>query len=241
MSARIPLVSLAFDDVKGRPAVGCIHLAQWFPWARLLVLLLTGIDLRDRLIQATGDAKESAGTHDGPSMDFRTRALALAVILMIVGILRAAGARATWYRDWTGNKHIHMTLDCPCPSAADYQTRAVDRGRDGLANNGPDPHKAPTVRRNYATGLAYIKQEILMAATFPTAAEIAQAFLAEPVTANGKSQPISSLLATMAVDTKAQSVAVQAEKERDYAERDRDAAIIAEIRKVAAKVEGLAK
>lgn len=235
------LVSLGFDETDGTPARACPHMAAWWPWFRLLVLVRVEVDLNARVIQAAGDGKKSAATHlDGTAVDLRTRALVLAVILAIVALAREAGARATWYRDWTGNKHIHLVLDCPCNSRADYQIRAADRGRDGLSGNGPDPHPRPKTIRNHAAGLAWLITQLEEPKMpMPTAQQIADAILLSPVTANGKTAPLVQHFAEMAVATAAQSNAVTAERSRDAANvtkvLDEVKALRAEVKKVSTK------
>ena len=213
------LVSLGHDETAGTPARGCIHMAAWCPWSCLLVLARLEAALPAPVIQAPGAGKKPAPPHlEGPAVDLRTRALTLAVILAIVTLAREAGARATWYRDWTGNKHIHLVLDCPCNSRADYQIRAADRGRDGLVDNGPDPHPRPKTIRNHATGLAWLLAQLEEPnMPMPTADQIAQAILLTPITANGKTAPFAQHFAELAVSTAAQSNAVTTEAKRDAA------------------------
>ena len=226
------LVSLGLKETDGTPARACIHMATWFPWFCLLVKMLTGVDLRTRIVQAAGAGSKSAATHlDGTALDLRTRGLSKAKILMIVAIARAAGARATWFRDWAGNQHIHLVLDCPCPSRADYQIRAADRGRDGLAANGPDPHPAPDTIRNYTTGLAWLMTEIEGDDPMPTAQEVADAVLLSPMTANGKTAPMSQHLAECFVTVAALAGAAGKETARDKQISQQLAAILKEVKK----------
>lgn len=223
MSSSPRLVSLgSFTEVDGEPALGCPHMAAWLPWYILLVELRTGVDLRKRLIQAAGDGAKSALTHlDGTALDWRTRGLSMDTINEIVRLAREAGARGTWYRTgpkWVNNQHVHSVVDCPCTSRADYQLRAADRGRDGLAGNGPDNHPAPRTIRNHASGLAWLITQLEEPTMpMPSSAQIAQAIMDSPFTANGKTRPLKDHLAELFVLNKAQSGAAAQEAARDSA------------------------
>lgn len=85
-------------------------------------------------------AAASADTHRGPALDIRTRDLASKGLTpnMVVRALREAGF-AAWFRNWS-DPHIHaIPLGDPGLSAG-ARAQEVDyrRGRNGLADNGPD-------------------------------------------------------------------------------------------------------
>lgn len=88
----------------------------------------------------------SAGTHSGGgAFDFSVRGLTNAQINRRVAALRTVGF-AAWHRlpsqgPWPA--HIHaIAVGCTdlSPQAA-RQVTALRNGRDGLADNGPDPHR----------------------------------------------------------------------------------------------------
>lgn len=213
------LLDLGFNQINGRRAKGCAHMAAWWPWFRLVVLLRTGLDVNKLAIQLAGDAAASAGYHAaGTCFDLRTRGYSVAKRHQIIAIAREAGARATWYRNWVNNQHLHGALDCPCTTPADSQLRAVDRGRDGLVGNGPDIHPKPSKIRNHATGRAWLMAQLEEPDMMPTAQEIADAVLASPITANGKTDSIRQHFAELVVSTAAQSNAVTTELKRDNAQ-----------------------
>lgn len=234
------LLDLGFNQINGRRAKGCVHMAAWWPWFRLVVLLRTGLDVNKLAIQMAGDAPASAGYHAaGTCFDLRTRGYSVAKRLQIIAIAREAGARATWFRNWVNNQHLHGALDCPCTTPADSQLRAVDRGRDGLVGNGPDTHPNPSKIRNHATGLAWLMAQLEEPdMPMPTAQQIADAVLASPVTANGKKQPLIQHFAELVVYTAAQSNAVGTEAKRDNAQH---AAVVKKLDALTAQVADLTK
>lgn len=88
----------------------------------------------------------SAGTHSGGgAADFSVRGLTNAQINKRVAALRTVGW-AAWHRlplPGVWGAHIHaVAVGCPdlAPQAA-RQVTALRNGRDGLAGNGPDPHR----------------------------------------------------------------------------------------------------
>lgn len=151
-------------NIYGRPAVACAHWAQTWP----LVTRLWGLRFPTahplEIVQALGSAAASAGTHGSPgtALDLRTYRYTSTQIQWLVQMLRNAGADATWYRNWDGNRHIHSALDCPCVSPADYQITAVRQGYNGLGSGGRKgvDDGPPVSRRNHAAGLAWLRSEI---------------------------------------------------------------------------------
>jgi peptidoglycan hydrolase-like protein with peptidoglycan-binding domain len=98
-----------------------------------------------------GGVAASAGTHDGLSVgDLSVKYLSEHEALTLVNELRKRGACA-WLRsprfDWPpslGGSHIHFVIDGPQLSRAGRaQVAAYKAGRNGLANNHPDPHPRP--------------------------------------------------------------------------------------------------
>ena len=241
-------------EVDGAPALACPHMAQWWPVFTALVKQRFGVSLE--ILQAAGSYSKSGATHvEGTSVDWRTWRFTLAVVNGIVALAREMGARATWYRTKAQgfDPHVHMALDCPCRSGADYQTAAVDVGYNGLGKNGrggKDTHPAPSTRRDYKAGIAWaIKQlgsasskpkptttptnqseeDELMALSKETLNQIATAVLTAPVTANGKKAALVQHMADGFVDDEAQS--------KKLAELDQKIAAVAQqVAKIAKKV-----
>ena len=148
-------------EVSGDPAILRAAIEdQWRATAELVRVRL-GVDLDARIIQAKGGASTSAGTHtDGVAVDIRVWFLTVAEIVAVVALLRECGWSATWFRDWTGNRHIHAVSDLGVRTKASYQVDAVKRGRDGLATNGRDPHEPPSSWRNNITGAAWARAQL---------------------------------------------------------------------------------
>ena len=217
-------------EVDGDPALACPHMAQWWPVFTALVKQRFGVSLE--ILQAAGSYSKSGATHvEGTSIDWRTWRFTPAVVNGIVALAREMGARATWYRTKAQgfDPHVHMALDCPCRSGADYQTAAVDAGYNGLGKNGrggKDTHPAPSTRRDYKAGIAWASQQLgsassrpkpttnptnqseedeLMALSKDTLKQITDATLGVNVTANGKSAPLVQHMAEAFVADKAQS------------------------------------
>ena len=216
-------------EVDGDPARACPHMAQWWPVFTALVKQRFGVSLE--ILQAAGSYSKSGATHvEGTSVDWRTWRFTPAVVNGIVALAREMGARATWYRTKAQgfDPHVHMALDCPCRSGADYQTAAVDAGYNGLGaggRKGKDTHPAPSTRRDYKAGIAWATKQLgsassrpkptantnqseedeLMALSKETLNQIATAVLTVPVTANGKSAPLVQHMAEAFVADKAQS------------------------------------
>ena len=239
-------------EVDGAPALACPHMAQWWPVFTRLVKDRFGVSLE--ILQAAGSYSRSGATHvEGTSIDWRTWRFTPAVVNGIVALAREMGARATWYRTKAQgfDPHVHMALDCPCRSGADYQTAAVDAGYNGLGaggRKGKDTHPAPSTRRDYKAGIAWANQQLgsassrpkptanpkseedeLMALSKETLNQIATAVLTVPVTANGKKAALVQHMADGFVDDDAQS--------RKLAELDgKIAALAQQVAKIAKKI-----
>ena len=241
-------------EVDGDPALACPHMAQWWPVFTALVKQRFGVSLE--ILQAAGSYSKSGATHvEGTSVDWRTWRFTLAVVNGIVALAREMGARATWYRTKAQgfDPHVHMALDCPCRSGADYQTAAVDAGYNGLGargRGGRDTHPAPSMRRDYKAGIAWATKQLgsasskpkpttnptnkseedeLMALSKETLTQIATAVLTVPVTANGKKAALVQHMADGFVDDEAQS--------KKLAELDQKIAAVAQqLAKIAKKV-----
>lgn len=242
-------------EVDGDPALACPHMAQW--WPVFTALVKDRFDVSLEILQAAGSYSKSGATHvEGTSVDWRTWRFTLAVVNGIVALAREMGARATWYRTKAQgfDPHVHMALDCPCRSGADYQTAAVDAGYNGLGKNGrggKDTHPAPSTRRDYKAGIAWANQQLgsasskpkptntnttnqseedeLMALNKDTLKQITDATLGVNVTANGKSAPLVQHMAEAFVADKAQSAKL--------AELDgKIAALAQQVAKIAKKV-----
>ena len=240
-------------EVDGDPALACPHMAQWWPVFTALVKQRFGVSLE--ILQAAGSYSKSGATHvEGASVDWRTWRFTPAVVNGIVALAREMGARATWYRTKAQgfDPHVHMALDCPCRSGADYQTAAVDAGYNGLGargRGGKDTHPAPSTRRDYKAGIAWATKQLgsasskpkpttnptkseedeLMALSKETLTQIATAVLTVPVTANGKRAALVQHMADGFVDDEAQS--------KKLAELDgKIAALAQQLAKIAKKV-----
>ena len=241
-------------EVDGDPALACPHMAQWWPVFTRLVKDRFGVSLE--ILQAAGSYSKSGATHvEGTSVDWRTWRFTPAVVNGIVALAREMGARATWYRTKAQgfDPHVHMALDCPCRSGADYQTAAVDAGYNGLGargRGGKDTHPAPSTRRDYKAGIAWATKQLgsasskpkpttnptnkseedeLMALSKETLNQIATAVLTVPVTANGKKAALVQHMAEGFVDDDAQS--------KKLAELDgKIAALAQQVAKIAKKV-----
>ena len=240
-------------EVDGDPALACPHMAQWWPVFTALVKDRFGVSLE--ILQAAGSYSKSGATHvEGTSIDWRTWRFTPAVVNGIVALAREMGARATWYRTKAQgfDPHVHMALDCPCRSGADYQTAAVDAGYNGLGaggRKGKDIHPAPSTRRDYKAGIAWATKQLgsasskpkpttnpnkseedeLMALSKETLNQIATAVLTVPVTANGKKAALVQHMADGFVDDEAQS--------KKLAELDgKIAALAQQVAKIAKKV-----
>jgi hypothetical protein len=87
------------------------------------------------------NVEASAGTHDaGGVFDASVKGLTGTQIDHRVRHLRLAGW-AAWHRTTIGGPHIHAVAigDTQLPQAAKNQVTAYKNGRNGLANNDPDP------------------------------------------------------------------------------------------------------
>lgn len=186
--------------------------AAWFAAVDLVKARLD-IDLSKRILQALGDADASAGVHRAPGVcvDIRIWSLTRAQINAVVALLRECGFAATWYRDWTGNQHIHAATDIGIWTPALYQVTAVKAGYDGLGSGGKggkDTHPKPSAWRTAQTGAAWARAQLAQQEEddMPTAQEIAAETVwqlrASSVTANGRKAGLIDHLATSFVDGK---------------------------------------
>lgn len=167
------------------PDVACNCLREWLPelakLARHKGILGSSEDLR--VIQCTGGASASAGTHSrGGAFDLampdptrwnsaRTyrvlgpKTKALIYLSREMGGLDWARYDADGRSDgdpWENNEHIHGVLNgCPhLPSVALDQVAEYKRGEDGLAGSGRDPHPRPSVLRTWRQGLAWADAQL---------------------------------------------------------------------------------
>jgi peptidoglycan hydrolase-like protein with peptidoglycan-binding domain len=87
----------------------------------------------------------SAGTHNGGgAIDISVRGMDAVRINALVRNMRRVGF-AAWFRDARAGvwgAHVHgVAVDCrDLASVAERQVEALRDGRNGLADNGPDPH-----------------------------------------------------------------------------------------------------
>ena len=154
-------------ETSGDPAYACPHMGAWWPLFKAIVKQDLGLDLE--IIQAMGSASASAGTHGPPgtALDLRSWRFTTAQTLAVVARARKYGAPATWLRTTAQgfDPHVHMVLDCPCTSPADYQITAVKQGYNGLGSGGrggTDTHPKPDVWRNHAQGIALMEADMAL-------------------------------------------------------------------------------
>ena len=153
-------------ETDGDPAKLRSELAPYWPVTVAYVKHATGVDLAGRIVQAQGGAKLSAGTHwDGAAVDLRTRGLPSVQIAAVVAALRDLGW-AAWYRDWTGNQHIHAAahLGWTVLTGCLYQVRAYKAGYNGLdtqGRGGKDPHPRPDTIRTIQQGAIWAARQML--------------------------------------------------------------------------------
>lgn len=145
-------------DVKGREAkVRPEVKPAWDALVALVKQKYPNVDLDKRIIQARGDAEESAGVHsDGAAIDVRVWNLTHAQRREIVRLAREVGFPASWDRAWEGNEHLHLGADIPGKKTrVSYQVKAVKAGRNGLGymgRKGPDDGPKPSEWRDTTTG-----------------------------------------------------------------------------------------
>ena len=123
------------------------------------------VDLDKRIVQATGNAKPSAGVHaDGAAIDVRVWNLSKAQRREIVRLAREVGFPASWDRAWPNNEHLHLAADIPGKKTrASYQVTAVKDGKNGLGfrgRKGPDDGPKPSAWRNTTTGPAWARRQL---------------------------------------------------------------------------------
>lgn len=154
-------------ETSGDPAYACQHMGAWWPLFKAIVKQDLNLDLE--IIQAMGSATASAGTHGPPgtALDLRSWKFTTAQTLAVVARARKYGAPATWLRTTAQgfDPHVHLVLDCPCISPADYQITAVKQGYNGLGSGGrggTDTHPKPDVWRNHAQGIALMEDDMAL-------------------------------------------------------------------------------
>lgn len=153
-------------DVKGRKAL--VRREVKPAWDALVALVkkkYPSVDLDRRIIQARGDAEESAGAHsDGAAVDVRVWSLTGAQRREIVRLAREVGFPASWDRAWSGNEHLHLGADIPGKETrVSYQVAAVKAGRNGLGYRGwrgPDDGPKPSEWRDTTTGPQWAQRQL---------------------------------------------------------------------------------
>lgn len=158
------LVDSGYENVWGNRQKSCPHMKEWLPVFEKYVRMKGYHGMG--ITQIAGNYSASGGTHkEGTCIDLRNTNL--------VNLARTHGAPASWVRGPAAAKyhpsnpkaitafstHLHCHILCPCRSSADYQTRHVFAGYDGLASAGHDYHKKPP-HRNWKQGIALMNQEI---------------------------------------------------------------------------------
>ena len=140
---------------RGRVACDC--LIEWLPVYERMMLAAGEIKFNLDIIQLTGAASASAGTHSqGGAADLVQRSD------RAVAIARRMGARATWRRvtsqGFSGD-HMHVVLTgCPHNEPARYQISAVRAGFNGLGylgRGGLDYHPDPPADVIWSSGIAW--------------------------------------------------------------------------------------
>ncbi|KRB46535.1 hypothetical protein [Terrabacter sp. Root181] len=137
----------------------CSCMAQWLPVAEQLGLMRGLIKHNLDIIQLTGDAPASKGTHRrGGAFDIKQRSDAW------VAIFRQMGAPASWRRDtgvFANNQHLHGVLNgCSHNLPVRYQLEAQRKGKNGLNPSSRDPSPSPTPRRTWREGIAWAQQQL---------------------------------------------------------------------------------
>ena len=164
------------DKNTGRKFTACYCLAQWLTAAQNLGIARGLIHVGLDIVQLTGGAAASGGTHtQGGVFDVRQYSDPW------LRLLREMGS-AFWPRDtaeWVGNFHGHGVIDCAHNDPAAYQFTAYWRGYSGLGqaktgtyagmwgygSKDPDPWR-PSVRRTWREGIAWAEAQT-KAATKP--------------------------------------------------------------------------
>jgi hypothetical protein len=134
-------------------------MAAWLPVAEQLGLSRGLIKHNLDIIQLTGDAPASKGTHRrGGAFDLQQRSDAW------VEIFRQMGAPASWRRDtgvFASNQHLHGVLNgCPHNQPVAYQLEAQRKGKNGLNPSGRDPSPSPTPRRTWQQGIVWAQRQL---------------------------------------------------------------------------------
>jgi hypothetical protein len=150
---------------NGRTYVGCDCVIAFVEAGEGLGLARGLIKYNVDIVQLTGTAAASAGTHaQGGAFDVRQYSREWSHLWREMG---AAG----WPRigaDWDGNEHFHGVIDCPHNAPAAYQIPAYWRGYSGLGqatsstyagmwgygSKDPDPWR-PSTRRTWREGIAW--------------------------------------------------------------------------------------
>lgn len=140
-------VSKIGHDPNGRPIFMTTYMRLW--WATVCHELgFTPTIVQGAFMaRAGGGADASAGYHDlAGCLDLRVWNLTDDQVEKTIRTLRRHGA-AAWLRDKRHgmDPHIHLVLgtDHPLAAGAAYQWRQYVRGRNGLADDGPDYHWRP--------------------------------------------------------------------------------------------------
>ena len=139
--------------------VTCTCMAQWLPVAEELGLSRRLIKHNLDIVQLTGDAPASAGTHcRGGAFDVKQRTDDW------VEIFREMGAPASWRRDtgkFVRNQHLHGVLNgCPHNQPVRYQLEAQRRGKNGLNPSSRDPSPSPRTRRTWKEGIVWARHQL---------------------------------------------------------------------------------
>jgi hypothetical protein len=162
MGGALPTPSIpGYTSFRGFTSCDC--LAQWLPIYEQLLFIRGLIADQIDIIQLTGNAAASAGTHSqGGAADL------LQFTDTQVKLAREMGAPAAWHRTTAqgfARDHQHLVLNaCPHNAPARYQLDAQRAGFNGLGSDGrlgPDPLKgSPTTYRTWSQGISWAKQKI---------------------------------------------------------------------------------
>lgn len=161
--------------------VACSCLRVWLPAFERLQLARGRIRYNLDIVQLTGDAELSAGTHaQGGTGDVRQVGAGFT--------LDGRRAGAAWFsRLWKGNVHSHFVLNgCPHNTPARYQIAEYLRGEDGLAGDARDTEPRPATLPTWQEGMKWLESEIerLEEMAAPTPQQIAAAVWAHPLGLN---------------------------------------------------------
>lgn len=139
---------------RGKPACSC--LVAWLPVFESELKRRGVVRSSIDIAQLIGGAKASGGTHStGGAFDIWQHDATTVKVAREMGAAAWARTRAQGF-----DPHTHGVLNgCPHNGPARYQIAALARGRNGLANNGPDDGPSPRTLRSWRDGIKWAKAQ----------------------------------------------------------------------------------